>query len=268
MSILDDRLDMNAALNSIARQLDQKLSANPALAKHRLLTEAILDLTEGGILATGDRLPTETDLAGALPFSLGTIQKALRALSELGVIDRRAGRGTLIAERTTEIFDLWQFRFVDPENNTVFPAFSRVTDLGLVGPDGPWNQFLNDGHRFVRIEREIDVSGRFRVLSRFYLSGGRYGALADRNPEAFEGVHLHAVVRRDFGVSTKHITNRVVCSAIPDPLCLRLELPSGTRGLCCQIRGFSAGDKPLWFHEIYVPADADPLELRDMRPFR
>ncbi|WP_298836707.1 GntR family transcriptional regulator [uncultured Roseobacter sp.] len=259
---------MSGTLESIRIRLGERLATTPGEAKHRLLTEAILDLTEDGTLSPGDRLPNEAELAGALPFSLGTVQKALRSLSELGVIDRRAGRGTLIAGKTSEISDLWQFRFVDPDQNAVYPAYSRVTGLDREGTDGPWHRFLQDTSGYVRIEREIDVAGRFRVFSRFYLGAAVFGSLADRNPDAFEGVHLHAVVRREFGTGTKYITSRIVCTAIPDTVCLRLGLPSAARGLCCGIRGFATGDRPLWFHEIYVPADADPLELRDIRPVR
>ncbi|WP_300034584.1 GntR family transcriptional regulator [uncultured Roseobacter sp.] len=257
---------------TILQQINNRLDAHRALhgqqAKYRQLSEAVLQLAEDNILKPGDRLPTESELARSLPFSLGTIQKALRNLAELGVVDRRAGRGTVIAAKSTEIFDLWQFRFVDPMTDRVFPAFSRVTDLSRVAPGDPWSRFLPDDPCYVRIEREIDVDGRFRVLSSFYVPDSLCTGMGDRAPADLEGVHLHAVLRRDFGLSTGYLTNRITCTTVPDAVCLRLGLPSAARGLLCHIRGYSARDKPLWFHEIHVPADADPMEFREVRPAR
>ncbi len=257
---------MPGMLEIISTRLET-LSANAGkLVKHRQLSEAILSLVADEVLKPGDRLPPEAVFAQSLPFSLGTIQKAMRNLSELGVVSRRAGRGTVIAERTGEIFDLWQFRFVDRDQNTVFPVFSSVTKLDRVRRNGIWSKFLGDEETYVRIEREIRVDNRFKLLSFFYLSDRRFGSVADRDPAELEGVHLHAIIRREFGVSTDRTNNRVVCSTIPDSICLRLNLPSAARGLVCQIQGFTNGDEPLSFHEIYVPADADPMEFKEVRP--
>ncbi len=257
---------MPVIVDEISKRLESYNGRDVKPAKHRQLTEVILAMIEAGYLNPGDRFPTESVLTNSLPFSLGTVQKAMRNLSELGVINRRAGRGTIISERTGEIFDLWQFRFVDEGRNSVFPVFSSVTKLDRVGTKGPWSDFLDDGDSYVRIEREIDVDHRFKLLSFFYLSDRKFGSIVDLDPADLEGVHLHAVIRKEYGVSTVRTTNRVVCSAIPDAICLRLGLPSAARGLNCQILGFADGDQPLSFQQIYVPADADPMEFRELRP--
>ena len=253
-------------LGQIKTRLESISSEAGKLAKHRQLSEAILSLVDDGVLKPGERLPTETVLAQSLPFSLGTIQKAMRNLSELGVVSRLAGRGTFIVEKTGEIFDLWQFRFADQDRNSVFPVFSSVSKLDRVGRNGSWSKFLGDEDSYVRIEREINVDNRFKILSSFYLSNEKFGSIIERDPEELEGVHLHAVIRREFDVRTERTKNRVMCSTIPDLVCLRLKLPSAARGLLCQILGFANRDQPLSFQEIYVPADADPIEFRELRP--
>lgn len=103
-------------------------------------------------------------------------------------------------------------------------------------------------------------------MSFFYLSDRKFGSIADRDPAVLEGAHLHAIIRRESGVSTDSTNNRVMCTTIPDAICLCLNLPSAARGLVCQILGFANGDQPLWFQEIYVPADVDPIEFWELRP--
>jgi hypothetical protein len=69
-----------------------------------------------------------------------------------------------------------------------------------------------------------------------------------------------------FGVSTVRTKNQLVCTAIPDPVCLRLGLPSAARGLMCDILGYGDDDKPLSFQCTYTPADAPPMEFHETKP--
>jgi DNA-binding GntR family transcriptional regulator len=253
-------------LETIKIRLDLVSETSATRIKHRLLSETILDLIQDGTLKAGDHLPTEAALAEGLPFSLGTIQKALRNLSELGVVNRKSRTGTVIAEKTEEIFDLWQFRFVNDASDTLLPVYSKVTDMEKIHTKGPWSDFLGDEEYYVRITRMIDVDRRFKLMNFFYLSDRQFGSILNRDPASFEGVHLHAVIRQEFGIATLRTNNRVVCAAFPDSVSLRLDLPSAARGIICDILGFASTDKALFFQQVYVPAHADPMEFREMRP--
>lgn len=257
---------MTTTLEAIKSRLADVSETSTTRIKHRLLAEAISELIHEGRLQAGDNLPTETAMTQGLPFSLGTIQKALRNLSELGVVKRKTGTGTVVAEKTEEIFDLWQFRFVNDVTDTLLPVYSKVTDMEKTHAKGPWSQFLGNEENYVRITREIDVDHRFKLMNFFYLSYGQFGSVLDLDTTAFEGVHLHAVIRQEFGIGTVRTNNRVVCAAFPDPVSLRLGLPSAARGIICDILGFAASDKPLFFQQVYVPAHADPMEFRENRP--
>ena len=223
-------------------------------------------MIEDGTLNSGDRLPTETAFAENLPFSLGTIQKSFRNLSELGIVKRTPGSGTVIAGRTHEIFDLWQFRFIDENENSVFPVFSRVINMGRIARKGAWSRFLGNEDSYVRIVREIDIDHRFKAISYFYLSDVQFGEIVDLSPSDLEGVHLSAVIQRKFGASTVRTNNRIACSVIPDQICTRLNLPSAAKGLICQILGYGPKNRPLSFQQAYIPADVEPMEFRELKP--
>lgn len=257
---------MHSIYESIASELEEISIGEEKLPKYRQLSEAMLALIEDGRLKPGDRLPTESNLSENLPFSLGTVQKSLRILSQLGYIKRTRRRGTIVSDKTSEIFDLWQFRFIDENENTVYPIYSRVLTMDRFNRPGPWSRFLGESDGYVRIVREIDIDHQFTTHATFYLSHDRFGAILDLDPNDLEGVHLSAIVQRMFGITTDRTNNRVWCSAIPDPICLRLELPSAARGLVCDIQGTGSDDKPLSFQRFYVPADAPPMEFRESRP--
>ena len=258
------------AISSLYDKIHSRLNAiatgEKKLPKYRQLSDAILALIEDAEVKPGDRLPTETMLTERLPYSLGTIQKALRSLSQLGVIKRTRRRGTIVSDRTSEIFDLWQFRFMNEENENVYPIFSKVLDMRQVEDRGPWSQFLGDDHSFVRIDRLIDIGHHFKIHTYFFLSFSQFGRVLELQTSDLEGVHLSAVVQRMFGSETIRTKNRIVCTALPDAATRQLKIPSESPGLVCDILGYGSGNNPLPFQRAHVPADVSPMEFLEIKP--
>lgn len=71
----------------------------PGLPKYLHLREALLTAIEGGHWKPGAKLPTETELSGLTPYSLGTVQRAMRSLVDDGVVVRRKGIGSFVAKK-------------------------------------------------------------------------------------------------------------------------------------------------------------------------
>jgi len=117
------------------------VSNQAKLPKYLRLSNAILNLIEAGEMRPGDKLPPECTLAGALPASLGTVQKALGHLKTLGVVVRDHGRGTFVAGalhpesgESIPAEELLHFRFADDDRATPTQAprgraFSATTRL-------------------------------------------------------------------------------------------------------------------------------------------
>lgn len=257
---------MPTICESISARLSTTSRSGEKLPKYRQLSEAILALIDDRELKPGDRLPTESLLTENLPYSLGTVQKSLRSLSELGAVKRTRRRGTIVSDRNSEIYNIWQFRFVDEDENTVFPVFSRVLEMDRFEQFGPWGRFLEDDDAFIRIVRELDIDHQFTIFATYYLSFSRFEKFLELDPIDLEGVHLSALVQRMFGITTVRTKNRVHCSVIPDPVCLRLGLPSAARGVVHDILGYGSDNRPLSFQRVYIPADAPPLEFHEIKP--
>jgi GntR family transcriptional regulator len=51
-----------------------------------------------GVLRSGERLPSEAEIAQALGASRGTVQRAMLRLAEAGLIERAPGRGSFVAD--------------------------------------------------------------------------------------------------------------------------------------------------------------------------
>jgi DNA-binding GntR family transcriptional regulator len=66
------------------------------LPRHQQLAESLLGQIKDGTFAVGDRLPTEAELCETYGMARGTVRRTLGRLEQLGLIDRRAGRGTTV----------------------------------------------------------------------------------------------------------------------------------------------------------------------------
>jgi GntR family transcriptional regulator len=70
----------------------------PGGPAYRQIEEQLLDLIEGGVLAPGDRVPAERELAQSLGVSRMTLRHALDGLVRRGLLHRAGGRGTFVAQ--------------------------------------------------------------------------------------------------------------------------------------------------------------------------
>jgi len=80
----------------------QRLSGDPTVRQplaYLRLRRAIRNMVAQHHLQSGQALPSERDLAQALALSRVTVRKALAGLMEDGLLVRRRGAGTFIAER-------------------------------------------------------------------------------------------------------------------------------------------------------------------------
>lgn len=89
---------MQTALAKEYRLLSRDSTAHQPLAYLRL-RRAIRNVVERQDIQSGQALPSERDLARALTVSRVTVRKALEGLMEAGLLVRRRGAGTFIAER-------------------------------------------------------------------------------------------------------------------------------------------------------------------------
>ncbi len=234
--------------------------------KYLRLSEEIANAIDSGELRAGDRLPGESELASYLPASLGTIQKALGHLAERGVIVRRHGAGTFVADLPNQLHDLWHFRFLDDDGQSLLPVFTRVTQISRVATGGAWTDFLGDEDHHLRIDREIDVNHEFKVASRIFLPGGRFDALAKTKSDSLDNVNIRAVLRERFDAPTSRVVEQVGAETMPDDICTLLNLAPGTTGMVVHILGYGFLDDPLSYQLVYTPPNTRRLEIRPRNP--
>lgn len=241
--------------------------------KYLRLSNAILNLIEAGEMRPGDRLPPEGALAGALPASLGTVQKALGHLKTLGVVVRDHGRGTFVAgapipasgERMPER-DLLHFRFADDDHAAPLPVYARVETVEKVAGSKieattPWARFLGNDKAYICIGRSINVNDEFEAFSQFYLPWSRFRGLLRVPMAELNGISLRVVLSRTYNMPTLHFDQRLKCAPLPTVACKALALADGSPGMVWEIFGRTYRKQPASYQRVYLPMGHRPIEI-------
>lgn len=239
---------------------------NSRVPKYLQLVETIEALVHEGVFSSGLQLPAEVAIAAQIPLSLGTVQKAMSVLHKHGIVSREQGRGTFIKGIPAELQDLWHFRFVADDGQSILPVYQRILDVGTVGRNGEWATFLGSYDSFVRITRDINVGNEFSAYSEFYVPEALCEGLLSIPIEEMQNSHLRDILRDRFGISTARVVEQVGSRDLPPHVLKYLELPIRSCGLICQVLAFGYREEPVSFHIIYVPPGMRFLEMRERKP--
>lgn len=123
---------------------------------------------ESGAWAAGTRLPNEFVLAEEFGVSQGTMRRALMTLEAAGLLDRKPGRGTLVAEKR-------------PDAAAPAPAPSPTLALRLLSDGSPAAFTVHRARAFTRTasvaEAALFGTARMAALERLLKRGGARAAL-------------------------------------------------------------------------------------------
>src|SRR5690606_10713530 len=107
-------------------------------SKYQRISEQLLIEIETGRWKPGDQLPSEEQLAAQTQASLGTVQRALRELVVMGVVQRHHGRGTFVSGARAPERHLRHFRFVSELDEKLLPVYFNVLGIEITAETGPW----------------------------------------------------------------------------------------------------------------------------------
>jgi len=229
--------------------------------KYLQIADLLLARIEKGHWKSGELLPSEAELAQALPASLGTIQKALNHLATRGIVVREQGKGTFVIRARTPDRYLRHFRFLAEDDRTLLPAYMRMLSVNLVREHGPWAKFLGAEPDYVHLRRLMNINGEFDVFSEIYLSGGRFRALAGMELQELEGASIRDLLSDRFNAPTLGIEQTFRCLTLPPRVCKEMGNPLGTVGIMWEIFGRSYRNVPITFQRAFVPPADRPFQV-------
>jgi len=110
----------------LERPVDRLIAGTPLYAQ---IADALLGRMQSGELAAGDRIPPERELSDMLGVTRLTLRRALRELEGRGLLRRRPGLGTFVAEPKIERPAGWLVSFTRDVQERGFAPGARLLAL-------------------------------------------------------------------------------------------------------------------------------------------
>jgi len=231
--------------------------------KYRRVVSAFEAGIRKGSFRPGDRVPTETELSARLPVSLGTLQKAMKSLSDSGLIIRNRRTGTFIADRRSQVDEVYVYRFRDPDTRELLMPLTRVLGIALEQSAGPWADAL--GTPCVRVDRLVWVAHDPPAFNTLYLSQKHGADMLDLPIHALHGSSCHRIMAETFDLPTLRMEHRISCRTLSNLACEHLRVPRGEVGMVWDVRDYSIDDAPVLFQRFEMLKDHRPMELIETR---
>lgn len=139
--------------------LSAKLQPNSDRPLYDQLVDIIKKYVSAGILSAGDMLPSEAALCESLGISRSTVRQAIGSLEEEGLVVRKQGRGTFVAEPAMRRRNDNVYSFTSEVMALGHKPSSTILEFDTIRPDEKLQRMLSlqsgdiPVFRFVRIRR-------------------------------------------------------------------------------------------------------------------
>ncbi|MEM7630902.1 MAG: GntR family transcriptional regulator [Pseudomonadota bacterium] len=187
--------------------------SNQANAPHALpiyvqIAELLTRDIVAGRLIDGERLPPERDMARELGVSVGTLRKALAAMTDKGLVERVQGSGNYVraAGDTGTVYAMFRLELLEGGG---LPR-AQVLDLSVKAKPGDLPAF-GTSDRGTRIRRLRRLNETIIAVEEIWLDAGAgiidQGAMSES---------LYATYRKSLGLWITRAEDRVSLGPVPD----------------------------------------------------
>ena len=193
----------------------------------RRVSEDIVARIVSGSLKPGVMLPSETDLGREMGVSQGTARRALRDLERRGIVERRQGRGTVVATTTPETDHFHFFRLRHADGSEAQPMLAAETVERRRSTAAEREAFGAEAKHVYSIDRIRSIDGKRIVREASVVPVALFAALEDHAPlpnalyafwqEAY-GIAIQRADERLRGVVAEDADAAVMDVAAGDPL--------------------------------------------------
>lgn len=220
----------------------------PALTKVQQITDSVVSDIASGRLRSGDRVMSERKMAEQFGASVGTVQRVLSALANRGIVERQHGSGTYVRGLGASV-DARYLRFRDSSDKEL-PVRWRVLNHVPAKPTGRLARFFGRDASLVRIDRSIDVGGRFKLLSQFFMRERDFEALF-RGEDPRDDANLRELISQRLALPTVRVQQHVGFEPMPHAVSRVLGAPAGQPCFAMELRGFTVKDQPIYLQRVY-----------------
>ncbi|MCP5368688.1 MAG: GntR family transcriptional regulator [Hyphomicrobiales bacterium] len=255
-----DGHDGHVRLGPLTRRLAERAGAK-GRSKVQRLRDAVFAMIESGAWRPGEKLPPDKDLAEYLSLSLGTVQAAMQGLKSTGLVARRRGAGTFVADAVNLGSNAWHFRFRTRDRSALMPIELQVLSIEETDRRGEWSDFLGRHPTYIKIRRVVDIGREFKSYSEMYLEAGRFRPLLDVPIAHLSPLNFRIYLHDHFNAPTLRAIHRLRVATITEPVATLIDCADGVQGMAMSAYGYTFRDAPISLQKIVIPPTEYELEI-------
>ncbi|MGH2316357.1 GntR family transcriptional regulator [Planococcus sp. SE5232] len=210
----------------------------------------IKELIKTNNLKPGDKIPNESELCGIFDVSRITIRRAIKELSEEGVIEVIRGKGTFVRASKKDLHLLNLKGFTEglstEENNIEKEILHKriITDDGEIA-----KAFLHEQNEFVELVRLVkDAEGPFSV-DYAYLPLNIYPGIQDLLDDS---VSTFALIRETYKVPFTKVKKEIEYVHPPTELCKYLGINKTSSVILVKKLIYGPDGTPVHYSKYYM----------------
>ena len=241
-----------------------KKNSRQSKSKAGDIYEAFLKTVEAGYWRSGDKIPTERQLASAFSVSEGTIQSALRQLVDNRIITRSRGRGSFIAdfdEGDNIFMRFFPPSMIDTAGGKMFDIHIDKVQILETHSDGAWSEFLGYCPSYIRMMRYLTVDNRFTVFSDLFFDGGRFRPLLDFNPDTLAVIHVRKIIHDRFNAPFLNAERNLHLTVADAEMAEAINVEPGGHLLFLEVLNYSLRREPIAYQRFYIPPNDWKLNI-------
>lgn len=216
---------------------------------YRQVKRALIKLIESRHYAPGDSLPSESEIAGSLQVSIGTLRKAVDELVHENVLIRRQGKGTFVATHNNDRF-LFQFFHVEKRGMHLtqeqeYPAVECVSfERTRATEEEATALGLRTGEPVFRIGNRLSLSRHPVVYDVLCISALTFKGLTEKRFVERQSTVYH-LYQRDFGITVLRAQERARAIAANREMSRIMGVAPGLPVLEVHRLALTFGEKPV-----------------------
>lgn len=233
-----------------------------ALPAYQRIQSVIRKRIDSGQLQPGDSVPSERDLAKTHQVSLMTARHALAFLEREGIVERRRGIGTFVAQPKIHFNKLMSY--TEQMAARTLSAAAKVLFAKIVDNENEAAARLSlpPTSRIIKLERLRHASGEAFALETCYLNAAEFPGLLDA-PIARES--LFGILERDYKVELGYADEEVDATAADPRIAELLAIPRREPLLRIRQVIYSTKGKAIMYVLGFYRSDRHNLVIRRFR---
>ena len=212
---------------------------------YQVVKRSLLNAIESGGCAPGETLPSETEIAGAMGVSIGTLRRAVDELAAEHILVRRQGRGTFVATHGTDRF-LFQFFHVERADGLREAPVVDLVSFERARADGEPAAALHlrVGDPVIQIENRLHLQGAAVIYDRLTLPSTLFKGLTEKRFRERPGT-IYQLYQSDFGISVLRANERARATSADRSAVRVLSLALGQPVMQVRRTALTFGDRPV-----------------------